>query len=157
MLHLWGYGAMQFPMLVSSYLVTKHYLRRYKSLKWRTHEPSTQCYISFMYSKYYNRFSHYSWRPSFEKIYRNKTGFPFNWYSECPVVVYYWVIFMPSIHTTSKSNMYVYYSALNRFREHSLIVRRGISYLKRQLHKMWYINIKFHLDCDYITNWTLKF
>jgi hypothetical protein len=37
--------------------------------------------------------------------------------------------FMPSIHTTLKTNMYIYYSTLDQFREHGLIVRRGIQYV----------------------------
>jgi hypothetical protein len=37
--------------------------------------------------------------------------------------------FMPSIHTTSVSNIYIYYSTLDRFRKHGVIVRRGKSHL----------------------------
>jgi hypothetical protein len=39
-------------------------------------------------------------------------------------------LFMPSIHTTLKGNMYLYYSTFDRFQKHGLITRRSISYLK---------------------------
>jgi hypothetical protein len=49
--------------------------------------------------------------------------------------------FMPSIHTTLKTNMYIYYSTLDRFREHGLIVRRGIQYVSP---KQRYLPVSLH-------------